>query len=537
MIGSEAYDATRKLHLHGGDNATRPNRMAGGVIGSYIFPFGRGILAADDNRALIGFGTINTDVDFDEASDLLADDGTLTISGAILDARNVGTADADGVFAVADAWNTSAVSNVLLQGGEVTGGEMTIGNPNGVSGYGLLSAPVSVDTRIRATEAGRTLVVESPANTNDWDGAANTGVLAAVAGTLELRGNIPFFFQGTVDVRQAGTVFANGFELKYMSDSTLSLHGGTYRSTNPTGFHGSMIVADGSSRLEIDGTATMYAGSSSAITGTLQLDNALTQIDVGAAFSGGGTVLNLPASTLQLQDGADVDVLVQNQGSLELGASSAISQASVLDYQQDSSGVFHVDLAGRSLSQFDRLSLSGAAQVAGGLDIDLVDGFIPSLGDAFTILSAPGGVAGSFTSVVQPVERPVGTLFDVVYQPTLLQLVLVNGPIYSADFDGDGEVTAADIGVWKDSFGIDDGGDADHDGDTDGDDFLIWQRQLGSVPGLPVINGVPEPQSAALMALTAIIAMAAKRRLGHAARGRVSYAATPARDRSQGVTL
>jgi hypothetical protein len=35
--------------------------------------------------------------------------------------------------------------------------------------------------------------------------------------------------------------------------------------------------------------------------------------------------------------------------------------------------------------------------------------------------------------------------------------------------------------------------DADNDGDSDGADFLAWQRQLGSVPAAPAMAVVPEP--------------------------------------------
>jgi len=41
--------------------------------------------------------------------------------------------------------------------------------------------------------------------------------------------------------------------------------------------------------------------------------------------------------------------------------------------------------------------------------------------------------------------------------------------------------------------------DADGDLDTDGADFIVWQRQVGSTQ--PVAIGVPEPAAIALAAL------------------------------------
>ena len=51
--------------------------------------------------------------------------------------------------------------------------------------------------------------------------------------------------------------------------------------------------------------------------------------------------------------------------------------------------------------------------------------------------------------------------------------------------------------MWQSSFGVDDGGNADFDGDTDGDDFLIWQSEFGSgeASGSPA---VPEPSAVLL---------------------------------------
>jgi hypothetical protein len=53
------------------------------------------------------------------------------------------------------------------------------------------------------------------------------------------------------------------------------------------------------------------------------------------------------------------------------------------------------------------------------------------------------------------------------------------GGALSADFNHDNKVDSADLAAWKTSFGVNAGGDADGNGVTNGNDFLIWQRQLG----------------------------------------------------------
>jgi GH35 family endo-1,4-beta-xylanase len=64
------------------------------------------------------------------------------------------------------------------------------------------------------------------------------------------------------------------------------------------------------------------------------------------------------------------------------------------------------------------------------------------------------------------------------------------------DFNADGKVDDADLGVWQANFGLHElalhaHGDADLDGDVDSDDWLTWQVNYGA--GVPAAAAVPEP--------------------------------------------
>jgi hypothetical protein len=81
--------------------------------------------------------------------------------------------------------------------------------------------------------------------------------------------------------------------------------------------------------------------------------------------------------------------------------------------------------------------------------------------------------------------------------------------LFGADFNKDGNVDALDLAQWKGDYGLNAFSDADGDGDSDGNDFLIWQRQYGQSPPLAASHAVPEPASWMLL----LLALAASFRL------------------------
>ena len=255
---------------------------------------------------------------------------------------------------------------------------------------------------------------------SDWDGSLGAGSLNANAGNLELVDNASFPFTGTVSAASGFEVFANGFELEFEPTSTLSLTGGTYRSTSATDIGGTVTIGAGTSKLQITGTTIFEIGSNTTITGNLQLDNNATRINSGATFGGGGTLINMPGRTLTLIDGADVDVLLENRGTLVLGASPG--QTTGLDFEQTAAGAWNVELSGTGINDYDRMTLTGLA--AGRrhpqpvahrrIRADAAD-------PLFTILTA-SSVSGTFDVVNQPATMPTTLMFNVIYNAGNIQL-------------------------------------------------------------------------------------------------------------------
>jgi hypothetical protein len=107
-------------------------------------------------------------------------------------------------------------------------------------------------------------------------------------------------------------------------------------------------------------------------------------------------------------------------------------------------------------------------------------------------------------------DGTIQTIFDVAAN----QYLTINTP---GDFNGDGQVDAADLVQWQGDFGVNSLSDANHDGQTDGADFLWWQRQLGNgVPAAATATtaAVPEPAAAMLVTMAAAAICKQRRRPG-----------------------
>ncbi|QDT73524.1 beta strand repeat-containing protein [Lacipirellula limnantheis] len=508
--------AGQPLRLAGG-TMSDPNMLLGGTIG------GAGILGADTGSALHGFGTINTDIDFDGASNLFADDGTLTITGAIVDVARIGTNDVDGVLNVVNAWNTLPASFVTLDGGAIKGGTMTIDNANAVSGFGTIASRVINNAGIRAS--GGTLVVQTAGNDNDWDGAANNASLHAQANsTLELRDNATFGFTGSVSTFSGGKVFANGFALDFNPGSGLFLNSnGTYESTSSTNLGGVVTTSAGpTSRIKVTNNffLTFESTSSTTLDANLELQNNNIIVEAGATFAGAGALIIPNGSHWVGENGANINVLTVNEGSFRPGNFDGIGAVTLKDFQQTGTGQLFVELTGTLLNQFDRLAVTGVAQLDGYLNIDVDGAFVPALGNTFNIITAPS-VLGQF-DYYDVSGMPADLAFKVNYLANAVQLEVVTKPIFSADFDDDGDVDLTDLSIWKSAFNLNQLGDANGDNITNGSDFLLWQQQLGSKPTAVGAGAVvPEPSAALLAGLTcfAIFQFGCRERVPSASRG------------------
>jgi hypothetical protein len=240
-----------------------------------------------------------------------------------------------------------------------------------------------------------------------------------------------------------------------------------------------------------------------ASTGTLQLSGGVLKTPLLSKGSGGAfqfTGGTLSADTVAFP-------LVNNGGTIAPGASPGMTHV-----QGDltlASGILEIEIGGKLPGQFDHVAVDGVAHLGGTLRVKLLDlgggAYAPQLGDMIPFLSS-AGTSGSFSALDLP-PLPSGLAWQIAPGNVATFLAVVapwNGN--PADFTHDGVVNSLDLMRLRGHFGATGQfdntlGDADADGDIDGRDFLVWQRNLGATT--PTV-AVPEPASLHLVAIAAL---------------------------------
>jgi T5SS/PEP-CTERM-associated repeat protein len=311
----------------------------------------------------------------------------------------------------------------------------------------------------------------------------------------------------SLDVTGGGLVEVGG-KFKIWTDGTVILNGGA-------------LIVDQSLSLTSGSSLTALSSSVSADTlttdglvlisgGTLTTTSGLTNNDdlvlVNATVE--GSVNNTSGSTVTVLGTVDFNGLVTGPGNfygpgtanfnggMALGASPAeVSFGGSVAL--GASNTLFVEIGGLVPGDdFDSLVIAGTAALDGVLDVLLIDSFTPSLGDTFDIITASGGVTGTFDSTLLP---DLGSLLamDVLYGTNNVALAVV--PALDGDFDLNGQVDGFDFLTWQRDPTI--GSLAD------------WEANYGMVAPLVASSAtVPEPTTCTL-ALAALCLAVSRRRI------------------------
>jgi len=84
-------------------------------------------------------------------------------------------------------------------------------------------------------------------------------------------------------------------------------------------------------------------------------------------------------------------------------------------------GALNVGLGGTAAGQFDRIQVTGAATLGGTLNVSLVGGFLPAIGDTFEILTFASRT-GDFATVTG-LALPNGNTLQYSPEATRIRLI------------------------------------------------------------------------------------------------------------------
>ncbi|QDU88547.1 Arylsulfatase [Pirellulimonas nuda] len=193
------------------------------------------------------------------------------------------------------------------------------------------------------------------------------------------------------------------------------------------------------------------------------------------------------------------------------------------DYFQTSTGRLRVEVAGLTGGQqFEQLAVTGAATLAGALDVAFASGFEPVDGDFFPLLLA-GEVLQSFDTVVLP-SISGGVELSVQYTDRLVVLVAGDWTLIDGDVNLDGALNQADVDAfiagWLHTQAAPDvnsytKGDLNLDGKTNREDWRLLRDAFQTAGlGSPRFgtSQVPEPGAGWLLVLAGSLVLGKLRR-------------------------
>ncbi len=452
--------------------ATGQVNLAAGTINAATFELAGGSLS--------GFGTVNANVS--GGSTITATSGVLTLGNSASTTGFAFTGSTivtnSGTLELLDADSAELGVSTQLQGGAlVARNGATLGAGDSLTGYGILIGDI--------TGSGLNQVTSFPTGTVDFRGMLHVGGMEAIVhsqgrptinGTLTFNGGSMLTTTNSYLVGSNGTISGDGILTgTYLGEigstlraERLTLRVGNSLVTNGFYSNGTLEVAGGA-KLDLEDandavldSASFVALGSAGSSGILSTNNGLT-LDFGANVTGYGTIStpNNPAKPFtnnghvagnSLSEPITLAGYVKGVGTLDnvviTGTDApGFSPATVNRGSVTYDGVLEIEIGGTSLGSFDRLQHilgAGIATLGGTLDVSLLNGFAPSLGDTFEIITA-SSIQGTFANVVVP---------------------QLNGPLaWSLNYNSNSVSLAAILA-----------GDFDLDGDVDGRDFLIWQR-------------------------------------------------------------
>ena len=376
--------------------------MGGTILGGVVEAFDGETLNVTSGGNRFEAVTLNTDVEINSSSATFI--GGLTLNRA-LNLQGGSQLIADGTQRL------DGVGEVVLNPGLApsrltipTGAGLTIGPGITVRGGGSIDqldqggdeGAVLVSEGLISADVSKALLIIFP-----QDG----GQQGPPGGPIGSFTNI-----GTLDARNGGFLRVEGELTNYSVDI---LSGGAWRvMENSTLVLPNADIRTNNAKIVLDGQNS-----------ALRQDPSL-KVPVSALVN---FDTNASSSSFTIRNGRNFSVALDfsNAGDLFIGAPSSFSATA--NYTQLADGVLNVEIGGLVAGvDFGQLNVSKLTTLSGVLNITLVDGYEPDIGDSFQVMTY-GSHSGEFTDI-NGLDIGNGKRFEAVYNDTDLTLTVVSVP-------------------------------------------------------------------------------------------------------------
>ncbi|QQS09108.1 MAG: autotransporter-associated beta strand repeat-containing protein [Phycisphaerales bacterium] len=400
-LGNTSNDATTLL-VEAGGTLTSPGFYVGVGEDASATITGEGSTLTSATVLKVGLASVCT-MDVLAGADVTALD---TYIGEGVNASGTLTVNGTG-----STWTNQSLLRVGTS--EASGGTPAEGVVN-LSGSGSLSC-LGLHLGEGAT-ASSTLTIVGGLTRLDVGPAGVLMSQGGAASTLNLNG-------GIVDIHGHITDAGSGQSTFILDGATLDMHNNTIGGVNPidipvfrSGTLKNVGEINNGTGFNKDGTGTLYLNTTNTYSGSTTVsEGALYLVDSGGSNTGSSTVVVGNLGTLV--GNGRVAGQVINDGHVSpqgFNFNSTATLHMLNSYTQVGNGALDIQI--ESAGAFDTLEITGSAVLTGTLNVSLLNGYQPTTGDTFTILTA-SSVNGTFVTVNLPslnaghawlVEYPAG---------------------------------------------------------------------------------------------------------------------------------
>lgn len=344
------------------------------------------------NGGLDNYGT----VDLDGGS--IAGSGTVTnyAGGIIRGGSAIGSQlTNNGGLIHADGYSTLLISD--MTGGNINGGEMRVDNDAGINVLTPFSnAGTVVLNGSDATFSGGTITNTGTISGQGWvsNSVTNSGTVRSSGGKLTLAGS-GFTNNGTgrIEASEGFTVFVTQGLANNQGDITLL--GGVFDNGNQT--------------IENTGSITGYGTfRSDGLTNTNHIGIGLGDFEIiGAVVNNGNVYIESNSTAVFYDDVSGSGTFGGTGTAMFLGALSPGSSPGAMSFEGSvvlsSASTLEMELGGMLPGNYDVIDVAGDLALDGILDVVLIDGFEPDIGNIFDILDFnPANLLGTFDTINLP---------------------------------------------------------------------------------------------------------------------------------------